>query len=210
MNCTEVNEKLVDLFDTHPDQQLKDELFAHFRDCSDCRTLYEEMSKVMSELKPEATISASEKMHSTVMEEVQKVNQQERHSRIRMMHVLTPTWKKVAAIAAILIIVFILFPVLNHSGSSSAEAKEAKVLLGKSMRALENIKSVYMVFNVRTLSGDNFEYIDLHSDFVEHKIWKTYDTVKWRLRETRKSCGDGWKKPVHVYGKNTSGFESGS
>ena len=184
MNCIEANEKMAGLFDDSVSQETKEELFAHFRDCSDCRTLYEEMSKAMAELKPRVSVNASRNLHAGIMDQVLKSGNPYQARRGRILPMLTPVWKKVAAIAAILVVLFILIPVFNRSGAFQIKASAATTLLKNSMHALSDIKSMYMEFEVRTLEGDNFEYIDRNSDFVEHKIWAAYgDTARWRIEK---------------------------
>lgn len=184
MNCIEVNEKMADLFDTSVSREVKDELLAHFRECSDCRTLYEEMSKVMNELQPRVTVGAGRNFHTTILEQALQTGKPYRTRRERILPWMSPTWKKVAAVAAVLAVIFILVPVFNHSGSFQNKATAATTLLQNSIDALSKVKSVTMSFKVRTLEGDNFEYINTREKFVEHELWKVYgDPSKWRIQK---------------------------
>ncbi|HZX62293.1 MAG TPA: hypothetical protein VFE66_03690 [Bacteroidales bacterium] len=184
MNCIEINEKMADLFDDSISQEIKDELFAHIRECSDCRKLYDEISMVMAELQPRVTINASRNLHARILDQTLKIKNPYRTRRGRILPMLTPTWKKVTAIAALLALLVILFPIINRPGWFQVKADAANTLLGKSITAFTDVKSMYMEFNVRTLEGDNFEYINVNEGFVEHKLWKVFgNPSKWRIEK---------------------------
>jgi hypothetical protein len=184
MNCIEANEKMADLFDDSVSQEVKDELFAHFRECSDCRMLQDEMTGVINELKPRVTIQAGRELHARILGSTLETGKPFSSRRGRILPVPTPTWKKVTAIAALLALLFILFPIMNRPGWFQNKANAANKLLGKSITALTDVKSVYMEFYVRTLEGDNFEYISMNESFVEHKIWKVFgNPSKWRIEK---------------------------
>lgn len=184
MNCIEVNEKMADLFDNNVNQDMKDEFFTHFRECHDCRTLYDEMVRGMAELQPRVTVDAGRELHARILEKALTTGNPYQSRRVRILPVLTPTWKKVTAIAALLAFLFILFPIFNRPGWFQNNANAANKILGKSITALTDVKSVYMEINVRTLEGDNFEYIDMNEGFVEHKIWKVFgNPSKWRIEK---------------------------
>jgi len=123
-----------------------------------------------------------------------------------MLPILTPTWKKVTAIAALLVVLFILFPVFNHSGWMQNNANAANSILGKSIEALTNVKTVYMEFTVRTYEGENFEFIDMNAGFVNHKLWKMFgNSSKWRIEKPgRTVVMDG--KNQYLYVSGPAGF----
>ena len=202
MNCIEINEKMADLFDDSISQEIKDELFAHIRECSDCRKLYDEISMVMAELQPRVTINASRNLHARILDQTLKIKNPYRTRRGRILPMLTPTWKKVTAIAALLALVLILFPIFNRSGLFQNKADAANTLLGKSISALTNVKSVYMEFNVRTLENENFEYIDMNAGFVGNKLWKVFgNPSKWRIEKPgRIVVMDGKNQYLYISG----------
>jgi outer membrane lipoprotein-sorting protein len=202
MNCIEVNEKMADLFDNSISQELKDELFAHFRECPDCRKLYDEMSGVMTELQPRVTINASRNLHTRILDQAIQTGNPYQARRIRILPMLSPTWKKVTAIAALLAVLFILFPLFNHPGWVQNNANAANTLLGKSITALTDVKSVYMEFTVRTLENENFEYIDMNAGFVGHKLWKVFgNPSKWRIEKPgRTVVMDGKNQYLYISG----------
>lgn len=183
MNCIEINEKMVDLFDDKVSREMKEEFFSHFKECPDCRKLYDEMSEVMSELQPRVAIHAGRNLQARILEQASQSDNPYRSRRIRMQSIFTPTWKKVAVLAAALIMVFVLFPLLNRPGWVKNNSLSASTLLDNSMRALADAKSVYMEFNVRTTASDNFDFINVNEGFVEHKLWKVSDPAKWRIEK---------------------------
>jgi hypothetical protein len=202
MNCTEINERMADLFDNNVSQEIKEEFFTHFRDCPDCRKLYEEMSTVVADLEPRVSINAGRNLHARILEQASQTGNAYQSRRIRFVPALTPTWKKVTAIAALLTVLFILFPLFNHTGWFETKANAANTLLEKSINALEGVKSVYMEFNVRTLENENFEYIDMNASFVDHKLWKVFgNPSKWRIEKPgRTVVMDGTNQYLYVSG----------
>lgn len=75
------------------------------------------------------------------------------------------------AVAAILI--FILLP----SGLS------ARDILAEAIEALRNVGNIEMVVDIRTRPVENFRYIDIHEDFVSHRIEAAGadSTLRWRI-----------------------------
>jgi len=164
--------------------------------------LFDEMSALMTELQPRVTVNASRKLHARILDRALQTGNPYQTRRGRILPILTPTWKKVTAIAAVLVVLFILFPIFNHSGSFQNKAQAAKTLLQNSINALTDVKSLYMEFNVRTLEGDNFEYINVNEGFVEHKLWKVFgNPSKWRLEKPgRTVVMDGKNQYLYISG----------
>ncbi len=203
MNCTEIKEKMADLFDNRISQEIKDEFFNHFRDCPDCRQLYKKMSATITELQPKITINASMSLKNRILDQAIQTGKPYQSRNGKILPMLTPTWKKVITVAALVALGFLLFPLLNRPGWVQNKANAANTLLVKSINALADIKSVYMEFNVRTLEGDNFDYIDMKAGFVEHKLWKVFgNPSKWRIEKPGRT--------VVMDGKNQYMYESGT
>ncbi len=202
MNCIEIKEKMADLFDDSVSQEIKDEFFAHFRECPDCKKLYEEMTATFTELQPRVTISAGRNLQNRILNQSIQTGKTYQSRRGIIMPMLTPSWKKVTAIAALLVLGLLLFPILNRPGWIQNNANAANMLLGNSIRALADIKSVYMEFNVRTLKNENFEYIDMNAGFLEHKLWKIFgNPSKWRIEKPgRTIVMDGKNQYIYISG----------
>ena len=202
MKCNEVSEKMADLFDDSISPESKNEFFSHFRECSDCRSLYEEMAGVMAELKPRITITAGNNFHTRILGKALQGENPYQSRRGRIIPVLSPTWKRVTVIAALLAIVFVLFPLFNRLDLFRNNAQAANTLLQNSINALSEVKSVYMEFKVRTLESENFEYIDMNAGFVGHKLWKVFgNPSKWRIEKPgRTVVMDGKNQYLYVSG----------
>lgn len=200
MNCIEIKEKMTDLFDDSVSQEIKDEFFTHFRDCPDCRMFYEEMSATIKELQPRVTINASRNLQNRILDRSIQVGKSYQSRRGRSIPRLTPTWKKVTAIAAVLAILFILFPIFNPSGLFQSKAHAASKLLDNSINAFTAVKSIYMEFSVRTLEGDNFDYINTKEGFIEHKLWKVFgNPSKWRIEKPARTVAmDGINQYMYI------------
>jgi hypothetical protein len=197
---------MADLFDDSISREKKDELFAHISECEGCRKLYNEMSGIMTELKPRVTIIAGKNLQARILGHAPGTGKHFPSRRGRILPVMTPTWKKVTAVAAMLLALFILFPVFNHPGWLQNKANAANSILGKSIDALTNVKTVYMEFTVRTKDKENFEFIDMNAGFVNHKLWKVFgNPSKWRIEKPgRTVVMDG--KNQYLYVSGPAGF----
>lgn len=181
MKCTNIKEQLTNLFDEEINQTEKNELLNHIHECADCSTEYEKLNTVVFSLKPRIKISANKELKDEIISSVKLNNKAEKN----VFYFQSKTWKKIIAIAAVLIFVLVFIPVLNQGkqhGICSASA--AQIIFDKYKKSLLNLKSIYMRFKIRTLEGDNFEYIDTKENFVEHHIWKQYNEAgKWKIEK---------------------------
>jgi hypothetical protein len=182
MNCTEIREHIADLFDDTISAEKKDEFFAHFRECSNCKRLYEEVSVTVETLKPRLAITANDDLHTKIIDRLLAYRELKQTRKVRILPHVSRGWKKVIAIAAVLMGLFLIIPVLNFF--SRSEVKASTSILYNSINAMEKIQSFYMEFNVRTLPVDNFEYISRDETFVSHKLWKVAGNPgKWRVEK---------------------------
>ncbi len=212
MNCTKIKEKMADLFDDSVSPEIKDEFFNHFRDCPDCRLLYEEMSASIKELQPRININAGMGLQNRILDKAIQTGKPYQSRSGRILPMLTPALKKVAAIAALLALGFLIIPFLNRPGWIQNKASATNTLLERSISALADVKSVYMEFNVRTSEGDNFEYIDMKAGFVGHKLWKVFgNPSKWRIEKPgRTVVMDGLNQYMYMNGPGGLALKAGA
>ncbi|MCX5634264.1 MAG: hypothetical protein NTW55_00255 [Planctomycetota bacterium] len=89
---------------------------------------------------------------------------------------------KFAAAAVIIIAVVLL---ANFWTKTSPTAAAAEVF-SQAVKAMENLKSVYIKLQMRTLPSDNFELIGVNYDLVPIEMWKKFDGTfygKWRAEK---------------------------
>jgi hypothetical protein len=184
MKCNEFQEKFADLFDVNSSPAMSSEMFSHIEGCQDCRELYEQGMKVMEELRPREEVGATPAFSHQVIERARLSGDPFKSRSGRNTSRFTSGWKKVTAIAAVLAVLFILIPLILHKGAFQSKADAANVILDKSITAMNAVHSMVIEFNVRTLEGDNFDYINMRENFVEHKLWKEFGkTPKWRIEK---------------------------
>ena len=83
---------------------------------------------------------------------------------------------RLALIGAAAIVALVLFMPRSDSPAMN--------LMAQSAEAMSNLASVHITARMRTLPGDNFEYIDPKLDWVPLEIWKQFgDTPKWRVEK---------------------------
>jgi outer membrane lipoprotein-sorting protein len=202
MKCSYVMDNIADLFDEGTDQQRKDEILAHAGSCPSCAEDYAEYLKVLEELTPAREIRAGQDFRNrifSIMENEVKNDSTKRRNQIMM----NQSWKKIAAVMAVLVIAIAVITLVSRKGGAGNSVQAANSLIEKSLQAMAGVVSVYVDFDVRTAPGDNFEYINPATDFVNHKIWRVNgDPPMWRIeKEGRVVVMDGKKK--YMYIKNT-------
>jgi len=95
---------------------------------------------------------------------------------------------KLAAAAAIIIAVVVSISVFNKSVPTvipTASASAVQVLTDAT-KAIEDVRSIHIKAQMRTLPGDNFSLIGLEYDFVPIEMWKKVDDagiVRWRIEK---------------------------
>jgi len=89
---------------------------------------------------------------------------------------------KFAAAAVIIIAVVLL---ANFWTKTSPTAAAAEVF-SQAVKAMENLKSVYIKLQMRTPPNENFDLIDINYDLVPIEMWKKFDGTfygKWRAEK---------------------------
>jgi outer membrane lipoprotein-sorting protein len=206
MSCNYLTENISDLFDDNITKDRKDEILSHVSTCTDCAGELAKVNRVIAQIKPGVQIRASETLKDRVIQTIIQSETQTNKNKGRILTMMNPTWKKITAIAAVLIIVFAMIPLISHFNGSNGDARAANSLIDKSIKAMAGVSSVYMNFDVRTAPGDNFEYIDIHSGFVNHKLWRVMgDPGKWKIEKPgRIVVMDGEKQYMYIAGPQTA------
>jgi len=197
MNCDTFNKKMYCLFDEQISLTEKEELMSHIESCSKCKQEYDEINTMLRKIKPTMQIQASINLKSSIMNEIKN---SENKSRFTL---LKSKWSKVAAVASVILFALFFVPLLNSKKADfSTDASAAEALLSKSITSLQQLKSLYAEFKIRTLDGDNFELIDVNSDFVKHYLWKKSNPEKWKIQKPgRTVLNDGVNQYLYVNNK---------
>jgi outer membrane lipoprotein-sorting protein len=91
---------------------------------------------------------------------------------------------KFAAAAVIIIAIVISATVWNKSIPTASAA--AVQMLTEATKAVEDVRSIHIKAQMRTLPGDNFSLIGLEYDFVPIEMWKKVDDAgifRWRIEK---------------------------
>lgn len=97
--------------------------------------------------------------------------------------VMYRTIMKLVAAAAAIIVIAALSITFWHKSIPTASAAQ---VLAEAAEATENLRSVHIKAQVRTIPHDNFELIGLDYDFVPNEMWKEFDGTpegKWRIEK---------------------------
>jgi len=171
MKCEEMQLRLADLFDETLQPGDKRELLAHIEQCPDCREAYNDYLSMASELKPRRKIASGPARINEIMEKItdgKKITVRQKAMRI----------------AASIMIFLGLSSGLVYVTTLKNPSLAAGILLGQSIRAINSLKSVYMVFSVRTGANENFETIEPASGFIDVRVWKVFgNEPRWRFEK---------------------------
>ena len=173
MNCDTFNENIYSLLDESLSSAEKEEFKYHIESCSKCKQEYDEINTVLRKIKPSMQVQASINLKTNIMNQIKNLENKK--------SLFKSKWSKISAVAAVIICTLFLFPFLSSKTVNlSNNASAAEALLDKSIASLLQLKSLYAEFNIRTIEGDNFELIDINSDFVKHFLWQKSNPEKWR------------------------------
>jgi hypothetical protein len=197
---------MADLFDSGDPCQ-PPELRAHLAGCRTCAAELEEARNAVAEIQPIGRVSASADFKERTMTKlaVELDAAQTARPRIR-----NSPWLRLALTAAAILAVVSALPYLGTLGTNRGEI----ALLAQSIDAMNGLRSVHIVAQMRTPRGDNFESIGAGYDFQPVEMWKEFGaTPRWRVENPgRVVVMDGaqsilFMKPDRaVHGGRNTGF----
>jgi outer membrane lipoprotein-sorting protein len=92
------------------------------------------------------------------------------------------------AAAAVIIVSAVFFATIWNKTVSTASAAAIQVL-NDAAKAVEDVRSIHIKAQMRTLPGDNFSLIGLDLDFVPIEMWKKVDDagiLRWRIEKPQR------------------------
>jgi hypothetical protein len=191
---------MTDLFDTekHPSAE---SVRQHLEGCPECRARFEQEQRAFDAIRPAQRIVASQHFKEgamkTIIAEVERESGRTEHSWNWRY------WSRWAAVAAAAILVYLLFPVLRIDNLGNSRAA-GNALLAQSVEAMSNLQTVHMVGRMRTVPGDNFEFIGTNYEFVPLELWREYSPPpRWRVEKTgRVVVMDGKSSTLYISKSN--------
>jgi len=183
MKCDLIQMKIADLFDDQMSPEEKQEWLSHIGKCEDCREAYEDFLALATSLRPDLKISDGEEQINKILTEIEK-----ERTVVKTLRASGIVWHRILRVAATIVIVLGVAAGIIYLTTFRNPVQAAGSLLEKSIRAMISLKSVYMVFAVRTYANENFESIDQTAGFIDFKIWKEFGTEpKWRFDKPGRS-----------------------
>jgi hypothetical protein len=210
MNCNIFKDEIFTLFDEDVPRNKKEALLDHMENCADCKQEYENLQKLLADLKPTIKVNASSEFKAKIINQLKTEAIMETKKSSKTIKIRRPKWFKYAAVAAIIIMALIISPLIKwNSVNSSGEVNAANKIFDMSITAMQKLRSVYFNLNIRTLESDNFELIMTDGDFVKNEIWKSFSTPqKWKIAKPgREVLMDG--KNQFLYIKDGSAIKAG-
>ena len=176
MNCHECNDQLVAMVEGLLDEQAASAVRDHIAGCADCCAEAKAVRQLHDRLACAGKMRVGTGLDQAVMDQI-LIQQVELARRLKMKRRLQLFAG--SAIAAMLLI-SLTWAALQY-GPAKATAAE---IIARGAQAASNLRSVYVKCRMRTLPGDNFEYMDLTHDFVDVELWKQFEPVlKWRVEK---------------------------
>jgi len=204
MDCKKFNEILLEIDDIN---SISNEMQEHIRKCETCATDYKTTKKMYDDLSPKLEIKTPDDYTANLMSKIENINSAKKTINKNRFGF----WKKISAIAAVFLLVFFISRLdFNNKTPLISSANAAENIFMHSISFLNNIKTIYIKFKVKTLPQDNFEYLDAECNFVEHTLVKEFAGKKqWKIEKPERAVAfDGKQK--YLYIKNVGLAEIGS
>lgn len=184
MDCKEFRNKIVEMFDKEPNNEIKEDLEQHMKNCDSCKTYYEDLRQVKELLTPKYM---------------------PKHSNRAVIKTGNFRRKLMRVAVAIVFFVLGLGIGLSHFFSTKAEAVPANNFsFSESLLSMKNVGNVSMEIYARTSPNENFSYLNPQMDFVKMSmcILHENDSVFWRVEKEngRTVVFDG--KNQYMWSKN--------
>ncbi len=178
MKCEEFQERFANLFDDQADPGEKQQLLEHLGSCGECSIAYLDYLSIAGSLAPAMGRTSRQARMEAILASA-AVEPGMRH--------ISPAsrgpWSgrlRIAASFAVFITVAAVVVLLATFRNPAIAGN----ILAQSIRAIRSLKTVSMVFTVRTAPGENFESIDPASGYTDVRVWKTFGpNPKWRFEK---------------------------
>ena len=165
MTCRSARRHFPDLFETGENPDLREHLAA----CGVCAAEFEESISALAVIRPPARMAASPDFKRRTLRRLAEFSRPATAPPRRF-----PLFATAAAALALLL----ALPYFSGIGTNRA----ATALLAQSVQALNAVRSVHITARMRTLPGDNFEFIGAQYDFQPVEMWKEFaPSLRWRL-----------------------------
>ena len=177
MKCDLIQMRIADLFDDQMSAEEKREWFSHIGECEECREAYDDYLALAGSLRPDLKLSDGEEQIDKILTGIA-----EKQAGIKPLHTPGIAWQRILKVAATIVVVIGVAAGILYLTTFRNPVQAAGSLLEKSIRAMISLKSVCMVFAVRTNANENFESIDTKAGLVDFKVWKEFgQEPKWRF-----------------------------
>jgi outer membrane lipoprotein-sorting protein len=191
MNCSECRELLVGYIEGLLDDNLNQAVKSHLDICAECRKELEQVTALQKRLVANGASHGQNDLENAVMDRIvreqalklRKSDENKQHKNFWRL-VMRNKLARLAAAAVILIAIVVSATILTKSASTASAA--AIQVLNDAASAVENVRSIHIKAQMRTLPGDNFSLIGLEYDFVPIEMWKKVDdagVLRWRIEK---------------------------
>jgi hypothetical protein len=195
MSFNNFTENMADLFDETISSTEKDKIIHQYSENIGSANDLENLRQTVAALTPTIEIKANKNLKSSVMKQIENNLEifPDESAKIKQWF----SWQKIASIAAILLVFLAIIPIFGPK-IFETNAK-AMSLLNNSMDALLNIKSLIINYQVRSISGDNLDLIDIKGDFIDYTLYKEFTPIeKWRIEKPGTALVmDGYKQYLY-------------
>ncbi len=178
MNCQECRDAVAAYLEGLLNATCRRQIDLHCAECTACQAEFKEMRELTVRLKRAGSDEPEGSLQTAVMdrilhEQALLIRRLQMKNRIRMFGISS-------ALASVAVLLFIIVPWLTQP----ANALKAAETLARGAEAAPNPVTVHIVAKMRTLPGDNFQYINSELDLQRIEIWRQFgDQPKWRLEK---------------------------
>jgi len=183
MKCDFIQNRIAVLFDDQISPEEKEELLRHISQCEDCQKANADYLFLSTSLKPDFQMTGGQNLIEKI---ISKVEQEK--SNVNPRSAPRIAWSRIIRIAASIAIFLGVATIIVYLTTLRNPARAAGNILEKSIRAIVSLKSVYMVFAIRTSANENFESIDPTAGFINFKVWEVFgNESRWRFDKPGRS-----------------------
>jgi outer membrane lipoprotein-sorting protein len=189
MNCTECKDLLLEYTEGLLSEAKQQDILSHLDICPPCQSELQEIRLLADRLTANGQNLAATDLENMVLAQIVR-EQKIKLTKLNKLNTQLNFWRnimknKITKLAVAAIFIFGMVIGIKVFAPQTASAAD---VFAQAVKAVKNLKSVYIKAQMRTIPHDNFELIKLDRDFVPHEIWKDYSGWfgKWRIEKPRR------------------------
>jgi hypothetical protein len=205
MTCSECRDLLVADLEGVLDEATSAAVAGHVRSCAGCADEAKQTAALQARLNADGRRAAAEPaLAPAVMERIFRSTVHQLRRRAMLQRIIR-IGAGLGVAAAVAVVAFLLF--VPPTGPTPVSAAE---ILADGARAAANLKSVHITARMRSLPGEDIEFIGPDYDFIPVDLWKQWEPIaKWKIEKPGRTILMDGKQFVTYVEPTHAGFRHG-